>query len=118
LLGVHENKSCRECHYTEEKDGTYHHRFSTLTQDCENCHTDIHQGQFKGKDKNDRMACHGFTDWETEKFDHARTNFKLQGGLKGIARKKCHKEVKTEKGIVVKYKFKEVKCIDCHAPQD
>jgi len=118
LLGEHAKQHCRDCHYVKEQDGISKQRFSTLTDNCENCHTDVHLDQFKKGDKNDCLACHGFNDWNAEKFDHSKTRFKLEGGHKGVACDACHKEVKAEKGVVVKYKFKEVKCSDCHSSQD
>lgn len=118
LLGKHATLSCRECHYPKDKDGKSVQRFSTLTPDCENCHTDVHQGQFIKGNRNDCLDCHGFDDWKASKFDHSKTRFKLEGGHKGVDCEKCHKLIKTEKGDVVKYKFEEVKCSDCHSQQD
>ncbi len=118
LLGEHAVQSCRKCHYADESKGVSSQRFSSLTPDCENCHADVHMGQFKQNDKNDCLACHGYTDWKAEKFDHDKTRFKLEGGHKGVACDQCHKEIKTDKSVCIKYKFEEVKCSDCHSPQE
>jgi hypothetical protein len=118
LLGEHATLLCSECHYPKTNEGTVVQRFSTLTPDCENCHTDVHLGQFKEGDQNGCLACHGYDDWKADKFDHSKTRFKLEGGHKGVACEKCHKEISTDKGLVVKYKFEEIKCSDCHSPQE
>jgi hypothetical protein len=115
LEGKHAEQTCRKCHFEEHSDGTSDQKFSSLEKTCQNCHADIHRSQFNEKYKNDCSVCHGFKNWEAEKFNHDSTRFKLDGGHKYVTCEKCHKMIE-ESGIAyIKYKYEDVKCVNCHS---
>lgn len=116
LEGKHTEQTCRKCHFKEESNGTFTQNFSSLKNNtCENCHTDVHQGQFKVDNQTVCLKCHDFDNWKPGKFNHDNTRFKLDGGHKNVACAKCHKEVKLENTTFINYKIKDIQCKSCHS---
>jgi nitrate/TMAO reductase-like tetraheme cytochrome c subunit len=116
LEGKHSEQTCRKCHFEVKEDGTFNQKFSSLkNSNCENCHTDIHQAQFRENNQTACLKCHGFTDWKPEKFNHDNTRFKLDGKHKDVSCLKCHKEVKEGSVTYRNYKIKDIKCTNCHS---
>jgi len=118
LLGKHAEQNCRSCHYVEKATEKAEQRFSSLSDDCVICHNDVHFEQFEVNGKNDCLRCHNNNSWIIENYNHNKTSFPLEGGHIGLECKECHKEMKAEKGNYIQYKFEEVKCSNCHLPQD
>jgi nitrate/TMAO reductase-like tetraheme cytochrome c subunit len=114
LEGKHNQKTCRECHFKKEGGYDIGQKFNKMNGDCENCHSDIHRSQFREDQKTNCLRCHGFESWKAEKFNHNTTKFKLDGGHKNVACNKCHKEYNDENGRYINYKFKDLRCINCH----
>ena len=102
---------------TEKKpDGTFSQKFFSLKNiNCENCHIDVHHAQFKEDSQTICLNCHGFKNWEPEKFRHDKTRFKLDEGHKNVACLKCHKEITEGTSTYRNYKFKSIKCTNCHS---
>ena len=112
LDGKHKQIACQACHIKEidnksEKDKDYL-KFSGLNyQKCINCHNDPHRNRFGIKCEN----CHnttGWSDYNSNRFDHDRTGYSLKGKHVALTCSKCHipgKPLKIEK-------FKS--CQDCH----
>jgi len=94
--------------------GTTSQRFNSLDKSCEQCHFDIHYGQFKNYKVIDCLKCHGFENWKADKFDHNSTRFKLDGGHKAIACFKCHKVITEGSYTFINYHFNEILCATCH----
>lgn len=113
LTGVHEKQTCRKCHFTEQPDGTNVQKFSGLSVNCSNCHTDNHFKQFEKEGVTDCSRCHKTENWKAEQFNHNSTLFKLEGTHSNVLCVKCHKP-KDEGQKNIQYKI-SVKCESCHS---
>ncbi len=132
LKGRHKEVECEKCHERSEVRYTEFKRekkafvcvFKELESDeCSNCHYDIHKGQFKDQ-KCD--ACHSVKkEWKDYMFDHESEKFsyKLEGRHKEVECEKCHErsevrytEFKREKKAFVSvFKYLESdECSNCH----
>ncbi len=111
LIGKHADVSCSKCHFKDEK---LPHQFVSLTQNCESCHTDNHNGQFEEKYKNNCSDCHSPIEWAIETFDHSTTRFTIDGAHENVNCNECHKEIEIDVNKFVQYKFEDVSCKSCH----
>jgi hypothetical protein len=124
LLGKHAEITCRSCHKPKDL-GTskVHLNLKGLTSVCQDCHKDIHQGQFSrtfmhaGSSKRitDCSRCHTPKSWKPENFDHNRdAKFILEGAHKLVPCSGCH--ILTEDNGIkfVKYKPINPACATCH----
>ena len=100
LYGNHIEVECAECH-GEGPTGTYRDR---AHEDCDECHTDIHEGQFE---PTDCKVCHVEEGWHVEDFDHDRTDFPLEGSHAEVECAECHPD---EQWSGIHHDF----CEDCH----
>jgi hypothetical protein len=114
LSGKHKTIDCKQCHTSVNEVNEIKYRFSSLENNCEGCHKDIHFGQFTVDDKNDCSQCHTFDNWKPEKFDHSRTNFSLAGAHSKLECSRCHKEEFNNGNKFIKYKLEDFKCASCH----
>lgn len=115
LVGAHLKRTCRECHFKSEPDGTVRHHFSGLPVNCSNCHKDVHNHQFENNGATDCSLCHNNDLFKpASKFDHNKSRFPLDGKHKNVACNKCHKPNTDQKLIYVLYKTNKIKCEDCH----
>jgi len=115
LLGKHATIACGECHYPKNEKGVKVQKFRGLASDCSACHKDRHAGQFEVNGKTDCSRCHTSDRWGKTTFDHNLARFKIDGAHKDLKCRECHKEVTTEKGKYVQYKFKSIECSNCHS---
>ncbi len=102
LDGKHKNVICDQCHkQTDEK--------RKLKRDCYFCHqfVDAHKGLY-GKKCQD---CHKTENWSKQKFDHDKTDFKLEGKHEKVRCQSCHP------GDLYKDKAKS-ECYACHKQDD
>jgi len=60
------------------------------------------------------VRCHAYDNWKAVKFDHNKSAFKLDGKHAKVACSGCHKPIEKDGEVVVQYKMKSFKCIDCH----
>ncbi len=88
LDGAHLATPCFACHKTEEK-----WKFRKIGERCVDCHKDVHGGQIAEKwyPNNACEQCHQTSSWQDNKFDHSKTEFKLQGAHAKQDCNKCHK---------------------------
>ena len=114
LLGKHQKQTCRNCHFKKDEAGLTHQRFAGLANSCTNCHSDIHNSQFEENGITDCVSCHDFNNWKASKFDHSKTDFKLEGVHEQLACKDCHKPTLVERTNYIVYKIKNFRCEDCH----
>lgn len=114
LLGEHKTPTCKDCHFAIKPDGSYRQLFSELSQKCTECHNDKHQKQFEKNGVTDCLKCHDYSNWKAEKFDHNKTQFKLDGKHIKLACSDCHKEKRLGQSIFVEYKLNKLKCENCH----
>lgn len=78
---------------------------------CDSCHTDAHQGQFKGQACE---RCHQVASFTQVRFDHQKdSRFKLDGAHARVACAKCHWAASPTE--VVRYKPLDTDCESCHA---
>ncbi len=114
LNGTHAKQNCKACHFKKDSKGQEVQKFSAMTMDCYQCHTDAHYGQFSRTETCDCEKCHGFEKWPVLKFDHNLASFKLDGKHETVACAKCHKKVTIDQKTYVQYKIKDVTCKTCH----
>ena len=96
LVGRHAETMCDKCHPGGD---------TSVKQPmaCRACHVDVHRGQFG---KVDCKACHGFTSFQIEDFDHSRARWQLTGKHRDIECKACHQGGR--------FRPIERSCMDCH----
>jgi hypothetical protein len=130
LTGKHSDLKCEGCHpgyeFEDKEGGTVYQvlKFKPLTHGkCNDCHNDIHRGEFKEKACRN---CHTTKGWKETVFDHNDplvSAFRLQGRHENAACGLCHpKEKRTyrqggksiEKLIVRTKPVKHGLCRDCH----
>lgn len=114
LLGKHQTVNCGNCHY-RELNGIKEFKFVSLDTNCEQCHKDVHFGQFREDKNTDCSRCHTFNNWKAEKFDHTKAKFKSDGAHSKLECSKCHKTITDNVTPFVLYKIKDYKCSDCHS---
>jgi len=114
LEGVHREQSCRACHFEESTDGAIKQKFSGLSPQCFNCHTDQHYRQFEENGITDCEKCHTFFNWRADKFDHNTARFILDGKHENVACNECHITGETDGITYVRYKFEDIRCEACH----
>lgn len=117
LQGVHSQTDCRSCHFIESTDEVkiVKQVFLELTDECTQCHDNIHGNEFDQNGTTDCTRCHDFIDWSASKFDHNRTAFPLEGKHAETDCKACHKSYEEEGKMIIKYKMERFQCIDCHS---
>jgi nitrate/TMAO reductase-like tetraheme cytochrome c subunit len=108
LLGKHKKVSCKECHKEIKTGDKTRQNFANLKfSNCNACHEDPHNNRFG----QDCKSCHqesSFRDIKNiEKFDHDKTDYKLEGKHRLVACKECHKGKMTTP-------VKHETCTDCH----
>jgi nitrate/TMAO reductase-like tetraheme cytochrome c subunit len=109
LTGKHKSVDCIKCHKVETVNGKKFQEFKGLQfSNCTSCHNDPHKNQFG---QNCRQ-CHNEESFHAVKggvkFDHSKTNFKLEEKHLTVACNACHKGKLTDP-------LKYSKCTDCHA---
>ena len=114
LTGVHSKADCRKCHFVKDKTGLEQQRFTGLSKDCSSCHTDNHHKQFEVNGVTDCLRCHENTGWAIPKFDHNKTDYKLDGKHENVACIKCHKPVTEQLVTYINYIIKDTRCESCH----
>lgn len=113
LEGKHGLVQCASCHI--DKTGKeIIQKFTGLGRECVNCHENVHGEQFVVDGKTDCLRCHGFGNWEPDRFDHSLTRFKLEGAHQGLACSKCHKELVINGKNTLNYRIEKFACVDCH----
>ena len=114
LLGKHKSVTCAKCHYTIVDTDHKVFKFSSLNLSCEQCHKDIHFGQFRVGYTTTCEKCHIFDDWKPMNFDHNKTKFSLDNAHKKVPCIKCHPSTTEDGNKFILYKIKDIKCATCH----
>lgn len=116
LTGKHAEIKCEDCHKPEfiqsEELKNNKGTFLGLSQNCNTCHEDYHQGTL-GAECGD---CHNTKTFNpAEKFDHNTAKFKLTGAHLKVECKDCHKiEIRNNKSFQVFTGLQFGGCVDCH----
>ncbi|NQU68223.1 MAG: hypothetical protein HQ510_09805 [Candidatus Marinimicrobia bacterium] len=105
LRDAHEYVNCRACHTGESLLEV--HQFGQASDQCQDCHQDIHHGQLG----NTCETCHSPTTWFTNRdgFRHELTVFPLTDSHLGVECRRCHPAA--QEGS---YRGASVFCADCH----
>jgi len=119
LDGAHLATPCFACHLKEgEVDATppskNKWRFRQIGERCVDCHKDPHENQIAEKWYPNKTCdqCHVTSSFQDSKFDHSKTDFKLQGAHVKTACHDCHK---TEPGFKLgKFEGLAATCSSCH----
>lgn len=115
LIGLHAEVDCRECHM---KDGLDAQQFGGLTQQCVDCHDDVHAGQFAVAGSTPEVncaSCHTPENaWSPLLFDHNQTEFPLTGKHAEAQCSACHTPEGEGPEAIVYYQITAFACIDCH----
>jgi len=124
LIGRHAKIDCQACHKPVDREGQQIQlRFGGLTTSCQNCHKDIHQGQFaktiiqsgSTQKSTDCGGCHTPNNWKPTKFDHnTDSRFSLKGAHQFVPCSKCHQPIQNNGIEFVKYKPINPACSNCH----
>ncbi|MDD2797759.1 MAG: cytochrome C [Bacteroidales bacterium] len=111
LEGAHMATACIACHKKEDK-----WSFKNMGTKCVDCHKNEHKGFIQDKyfAGENCTVCHTVNSWKEVKFDHNKTNFKLEGVHAKESCSACH-YAKNDKGIKVqKFKGLAMDCSACH----
>ena len=101
LHGAHEGLACAACHAAEKK-----HR--EAPGDCVGCHAD--DDPHKERLGTDCKSCHTEQRWDEARFDHATTDFPLDGAHADTACGSCH--------AGERYEATPADCASCHVIDD
>lgn len=101
LEGAHAGLDCGACHKKGEA-------WRKAPLSCVGCHKsdDAHRGQFTQS----CGECHGSLSWTGGKFDHDKTEFRLNGAHVSTSCDACH--------VGGRYKATPKTCVGCHATDD
>lgn len=112
LSGAHLATPCIACHKKQEK-----WTFRKIGTVCVDCHKDQHKGFIEQKyyPGENCTQCHVVNDWKTVKFDHAITNFKLQGAHVNQTCEACHYAKDKTGTKEQKFSGLSIDCSGCHA---
>ena len=109
LIANHNKIDCGSCHMKDKVQ-----QFTGLTSQCAGCHTDAHGKQFDQQGKTDCARCHQPDGWNDKSFNHATTNYALDGKHKSVDCSKCHFTTLKTNSTIRNYKIEKFECIDCH----
>jgi hypothetical protein len=115
LTGAHLKQNCKACHMANVVNGTAQPEFSGLAMKCSGCHEDKHFKQFEKNGVTTCSECHDTENWKASKFDHNKTEFRLDGKHLNVQCAKCHKPQQEGSSFYVKYKLKVFTCESCHS---
>ena len=113
LLGRHAALACAKCHTPAGQATLYRVKF----QNCLDCHTDSHKGQFAAAPHQNRCEdCHSVDRFTPANFTlarHRETRFPLEGGHTAVSCADCHKVVPDGRNVAA-FHFADVSCPVCH----
>ncbi len=104
LAGKHSEAACLDCHAGAHTEAA----LQATEQACASCHgsDDPHNGKLG----TDCASCHSPEDWKPSSFDHARSDFKLDGAHTKAECSKCHSNSE--------FKGTPKDCFSCHKQDD
>ena len=114
LSGAHSRENCRSCHFKSDTNGITSQKFSGLSNNCTECHTDKHNRQFEQNGITNCTKCHDTENWKASKFNHNEVAFKLEGKHINVPCAKCHKPQPEGTHEYILYKLKDYRCESCH----
>jgi Class III cytochrome C family len=117
LSGSHARVACASCHRRFEAAPPARFRFAGVSQACEGCHRDPHQGQFARAASGAACErCHTTDDLKASKFDHRDAAWHLDGAHARVACSGCHRPETRNGAKLIRYKPLPTTCRGCHGP--
>ncbi len=101
LEGAHGGLACDSCHAAGKP-------FRAAPGECIDCHRE--DDPHKGRLGEDCADCHAAKAWKDARFDHADTDFALEGAHRDVTCAACHPDQRYERTPTA--------CNDCHALND
>jgi hypothetical protein len=116
LLGAHQRAACTACHKPDQAAAGQSIRFRGAPVQCAQCHEDIHASQFVTRTGgNDCTSCHSPLRWKPSGFDHARSDFPLDGAHRDVPCAACHNKPSVVNGKqALVYSAAPKECVSCH----
>ncbi|MDF1543671.1 MAG: cytochrome c3 family protein [bacterium] len=116
LLGAHRAQPCIACHKTVGEGETAYRLYTLKSEQCTDCHTDQHAGQFTtGEKAKVCLDCHTIDRWEIADFDHSKqTAYALTGAHKKVACLDCHQNESIRGIETLRYRPLRTDCESCH----
>ena len=117
LEGEHAIIDCKACHKPDNiENDVIKSRSNTylgLSHDCLSCHEDFHQNTLS----EDCISCHDFENFSpAPNFDHANTDFRLQGAHLSVDCIECHPVIeKNGREFQEFVNIDFVDCVSCHS---
>lgn len=115
LIGKHKSINCSDCHINKKDNKIVNQKFAQLNQNCTQCHSDIHYGQFIENEIELCKDCHTNDNWKPTLFDHNKSRFALDGAHNKLECGKCHKAIMKGELKYINYKIEDVTCKSCHS---
>ena len=119
LEGSHASVSCRSCHLGGDAMATDYsnQKFIGLGQNCLDCHDNPHGTQFGTPQEVDCRSCHTLLPgWDAGNFDHAQSQFPLEGKHADVECAACHQDNQfPDQPTQIQYKLNKFECRDCHS---
>ena len=119
LEKAHETVSCKSCHIQGDSFNSEYsnQKFAGLSQNCIDCHTNPHGTQFGPPESVDCKSCHTLLPgWDAGNFDHANTQFPLEGKHIEVDCASCHMPSQApNQPEQILYKIQKFECRDCHS---
>ena len=111
LEGAHLATPCIACHKKQEN-----WTFRKIGSICVDCHKNEHKGFIQEKYyQNEKCTeCHIVNDWKTIKFDHSKTNFKIEGIHAQQTCAACHFAKNNTGQRIQKFAELTIDCAGCH----
>ena len=118
LEGKHQSITCVSCHLRDDSDTSMIIRLKLNKNLCQDCHQDIHMGQFYSQNNKNVVLCdkcHTAQNWIASLFNHNRdSQFKLEGAHKKLDCSQCHKAIEKNGIVFVRFKPLSSSCSACH----
>lgn len=111
LEGKHRSTDCASCHLPALPRAKRYRQLSF--ERCQDCHKDVHEGQFADRNDGACEACHGLAGFTPTAFGvelHKTSRFALSGGHEATPCAGCH----TGKRPRLDWQIKKQACADCH----
>lgn len=121
LMGSHIAVSCQACHQPQaDEPVTDKGKFHFAELGCAQCHKHPHGDQFADGPATGKefacVNCHEVTSWSRLlQFDHARTEFPLEGSHATVACAECHRRADGAPNFEnVEFAAAPLRCAECH----
>ncbi len=118
LTGKHLSLACSRCHQSILTGKLVEKiLFTPVSQQCNDCHQDIHMGQFNADASGHILCqrCHTPESWQKLVFEHNRdSRFPLQGAHQTVPCNQCHLLIMENERKYVFFKPLDTSCKTCH----